>query len=360
MRNKLQLLRGMLSGNKAYNAPSYVSVDITRRCNLQCLFCPIHSPEIKGKFEGTSAVDDISLEIFETLCIELGKMGTRLVIIEGEGEPMLHKHVFDFISIVKKNKMEAMLLTNGTLLNHENAERLVDSDLDFLKVSLWSSSAQEYDQSHPDVNPAVFHKIIQGVKYIAEWKKEKSCKTPVIELYYILTSRNYKTLDRLGLLASEIGANAIWFSTLHDMSGKFSDLVVGLKDQEACFGALNKLKKQLASLSLEHNIDFIIQRYLMGEKAYLKMPCYAGWFYARIKMDGKIFPCFWNNSLMGDLNQSSFEKIWNASAYRAFRDKAGTKPGIAEIATGCDCNWCSHAVNTKKIYDIIKWFPGKR
>ncbi len=77
-------------------------------------------------------------------------------------------------------------------------------------------------------------------------------------------------------------------------------------------------------------------------------------------MDGKIFPCFWNDSLMGDLNESSFEEIWNAPPYRAFRDKAGTKQGIAEIGTSCDCNWCSHAVNTKKIYDIIKWFPGKR
>ena len=360
MRNKLQLLRGMLTGNKAYNAPYYVSVDITRRCNLKCLFCPIHSPELDDKWGKKSAVDDISLEIFEKLCVDLGRMGTKMVIIEGEGEPMLHKHVFDFISIVKKNKMEAMLLTNGTLLNQENTERLVASGLDFIKVSLWSSSSQEYEQSHPDVNPEFFHKIVQGVKHIAEWKKEKSCKTPEVELYYILTRQNYKTLDRLGLFTSDIGADAIWFSPFHEMSDKFHHLVVRLEDQKAFYGALNDLKKQLTTLPIEHNIEFTMQRYLMGKRAYLKMPCYAGWFYARVKMDGKIFPCFWNDSLMGDLNKSSFEEIWNAPPYRAFRDKAGTKRGISEIGTSCDCNWCSHAVNTKKIYDIIKWFPGKR
>ncbi len=93
--NRVKLLKGLLTRDTAYTGPFYICVDVTSRCNLQCLCCPYHSPLSDNPVSGKN---DISFDIFAKLCQEIKIMGTKTIVLQGEGEPLLHPRVFDLIS----------------------------------------------------------------------------------------------------------------------------------------------------------------------------------------------------------------------------------------------------------------------
>ena len=145
---KIKLLRGLLTGEVAKTGPFYVDIDLTRRCNLQCLGCPYHSPHVNDTSPQNPAVMDLSIDFFKRLCNELKRMNTHGLILQGAGEPLLHPDVFEMISTAKAAGFHVTLITNGTLLDRETIEALIDARLDTLKVSLWASSAEQYQQNY--------------------------------------------------------------------------------------------------------------------------------------------------------------------------------------------------------------------
>lgn len=90
LKKMVKLLRGVINGEVAYTGSFYVDVDITRRCNMNCLGCQYHSSKTKGPSPGVREVKDMPFELVSRLGKELSRLGTREVIITGEGEPFLH------------------------------------------------------------------------------------------------------------------------------------------------------------------------------------------------------------------------------------------------------------------------------
>ena len=76
-----------------------------------------------------------------------------------------------------------------------------------------------------------------------------------------------------------------------------------------------------------------------------QIPCYMGWYYARILTNGDIIPCC-KASLhpLGNIHNASFSQIWNCPAYNEFRFKAKNLPksdpyfSKIECLKSCD-NW---------------------
>ena len=89
---KIGLLRGLLSGSKAFAGPFAVTFDVTRRCNLQCLGCAAHSPYVKIRSDYDPAVEDLDVEMFERLCGELRTMNTGTVVFCGDAADKRYSH----------------------------------------------------------------------------------------------------------------------------------------------------------------------------------------------------------------------------------------------------------------------------
>ena len=62
--------------------------------------------------------------------------GIQRVVLHGVGEPMLVKDLPERIEFLKKRGIYVLFNTNGTLLNEANGERLLNTGLDELRVSL--------------------------------------------------------------------------------------------------------------------------------------------------------------------------------------------------------------------------------
>jgi MoaA/NifB/PqqE/SkfB family radical SAM enzyme len=96
-----------------------------RRCNLSCAYC--------NEYDKHSA--PVPLEEMLRRIDRLAELGTTAVHLSG-GEPLLHPDLDEIIRRIRDRGMLAGLLTNGYLLTRERIERLNDTGLDQLQISV--------------------------------------------------------------------------------------------------------------------------------------------------------------------------------------------------------------------------------
>ena len=93
-----------------------------------------------------------------------------------------------------------------------------------------------------------------------------------------------------------------------------------------CFGKSEVKEVKLPYLSilalgrLERELESY-QRYgTYAQEIVDKIPCYAGWLYARIEADGEVIPCCkGHNFPVGNIREKGFWEIWNGATERIFR-----------------------------------------
>lgn len=353
---KMKLMKGLLTGDTAYIGPFYVTVDVTRRCNFRCPGCRYHSPMLNTTSPGDRSILDIPFSLAEKLFEEFKEMGTSGLILIGEGEPFLHPRLFDIILAAKDAGLHITLLTNGTLLNKTNVHSIIGSGLDILKVSLWASSAEEYEKNYPGTTSANFENIIKGLRILAHIKVKQKSTLPTVVLHHPISRHNFKKIDTMVDLVDTTGCHTLSFSPFKSRRGKLASAALSLDEEKFLCLSLDRMKKRLDSLPINHNIDQTLLRYEIGEEVRETLPCYIGWLHARIKVDGTVFSCNPCDLPMGNLNENRFQEIWNTSTYRHFRRKTLTRKGLASMSKHCDCGYCCHVEDNLRVHRLFRWF----
>jgi MoaA/NifB/PqqE/SkfB family radical SAM enzyme len=352
---KIRLLQGLHSGEVAYTAPFFLTMDLTRRCNLRCFGCRYHSPDRLTTPKGDVVLQDYPLELFRKVIAELKAMGTRSLCISGEGEPFLHPQLLDFVSTAKKAGLHLVLLTNGTLLDEANITSLIASRLDVLKVSLWANSPEEYERSYPGADPKNFPKVLAGLKLLASARAAQRTKLPAVILHQPITRDNFQNTQALVDLALDTGCDGLSFSPFKTRRGQFTAGVLS-KDEERSFClALTQMKKRLKAQFSNTGVDQILRRFRIGEAVWEKLPCYIGWLHAYLKVDGTVYPCGDCNLVMGNLHDNNFQEIWNGPAFRAFRRQTLTRAGLHALGHHCDCAFCCHVLDNARVHRFFRW-----
>jgi len=125
--------------------PSKLFVEVTTRCNLNCVMC-VKQNQAHGMVDG-----DLSPELFSTL--EPAFPHLQALILNGIGEPLLSLHLESYIRRAKKlMPMEGWIgfQTNGLLLTNLRALSLVEAGLDRICVSIDA------------VTPEMFSRVREG------------------------------------------------------------------------------------------------------------------------------------------------------------------------------------------------------
>ena len=88
--------------------PIYMEVSPVGNCNHRCIFCAydfIGYPNRKLK-----------LESFLSFVDEISTCGLKSMLYAGEGEPLMHPEIGNFITYTKTKGIDVGLFTNGELL----------------------------------------------------------------------------------------------------------------------------------------------------------------------------------------------------------------------------------------------------
>jgi radical SAM protein with 4Fe4S-binding SPASM domain len=355
---KKKLFMGLLTREFAKTGPFYVDVDLTRRCNLKCLGCPYQSKELTLSHPRDHSVMDLPVDVFSHMCTELRRMGTQCLILQGGGEPLLHPFIFDIISEAKSHGFTVNLLSNGTLFDRYAVQNLVDTGVDTIKVSLWASSAEQYERNYPGCSRKYFERTIEGLRVLAEMKQGNPRFSPRVILYHVINRNNFRTLNAIVDLAHAMQCDGLHFSPMHNFRKGLEPHMLSKHEETLLCQALPKLKKKLDTISVAHNIDHALMRYKFGNNVARVMPCYVAWFHARIRTDGMIQPCGRCSSDVefGDIREETFEEIWNGPAIRAFRRKALTCEGLTDLQKSCECDYCYFIRDNYRVHRMFKWF----
>lgn len=137
-------------------APVIVVWEITNECNLNCVYCHVDARK--------PLPDELTKEEKMALIDELADMGVVALMIAG-GEPLCSPDLFDVIKHAHERGLYTVVITNGQLLTEENAKRLFNAGLNYIKVSI--------DSASPDVHNSLrgessWEKAIEGIRNSVE------------------------------------------------------------------------------------------------------------------------------------------------------------------------------------------------
>jgi MoaA/NifB/PqqE/SkfB family radical SAM enzyme len=358
LRQKVNLLRGLRSGDTARGGPIYVSVDVTRRCNLRCVGCRFHSASASLPPAGDRSVRDIDLGLFRGLCSELQPLGTTSLLLLGEGEPLLHPSISEMIRVAKRSGFFVTLFTNGTLLDRERVEALFESGLDNLQISLWASSREEYALCYPGTELETFDRVVDNVRRFVARRQASGRRFPRVDLHSTLNRFNARSVHALADLAKGTGCDGLSLWPLRTVRGQLDHMAVDGGDQRELLGSLAGLRRRLDDLSLDHNVAQLESSYLVGREVWKKYPCYIGWVHSKVRPDGTVVPCSDCDLPLGTLGEATFSEIWNGAPYRQFRRLTRTRAGLASMGGPCDCAFCCHLENNARVHRFARWLAG--
>ena len=264
--------------------PLTVSLTVTNRCNLKCVYC-------YGSYFNRD-IEDFPTEFWLNLIDELHAMGTKLVHLEG-GEPLLRKDIGEIISYVKDKGMICRMNSNGYLVPARIQEI---KRLDSLCISL------DGDEESNDKNRGVgcYKKALDAI-IVA-----KKNRLPVLSST-VLTQNNVDcgAIEHILSLAREIGFGA-QFNFLYEQTTDNTDDPACRVKEEAIKNAINKLidyKRKgwpvFYSMATYNNalnwpVSYEVRKFTSkkpGPKEFPHIPCYMGKLMCFVDGDGKVYPC---------------------------------------------------------------------
>ena len=369
--NFLRLL-GVLSDD-VFIGPHTFHLDLSNRCNTNCIFCGLHSPLLKDpqkKIRGRRFTEGwrgrtVDREIFANLVDDLAAIGTREdVLFSGEGEPMTHPDVDWMIRYVKERDLRLTLFTNGLKMTPERADMLSQVGLDILYWSLSAGNAKTFVKLQPARQESDYRRMIEVMTGLVEKKRKRENK-PYIILAHVINALNFDECLTVMERAKAIGVDSVRYQVMHSCSSTES-LLISKEQFEVAKEQIDKARKiaQEAGIEIVANIDFQLESAAkVFELPETVLPCYwsydlfnntgclAGWFFSRSFTDGRISFCC-HDKIVGSLYRGRFKDIWFSDRYREIRRRAKafdlrdnmdlTDESCGGMLLDEDCNYCGN------------------
>lgn len=286
------------------SGPLKVSLDLTSKCNLNCLHC--HSA-----LHDSTAQELSTPEMFDL--IDIFAKHKVLVIQLGGGEPLLHPDFFGIVEYAKTSGIEVLFSTNGTLVDVSKAARLKQLDFSQVQVSLDGPNPKIHD--HFRGVAGAFERALNGIRIL-------SSAGIGVNIACTLTSLNAPYIE--DMIKCAISLHAISFRTMVMMPAGRAvnnvDLMLSNSEVGNIIARLRVLRdKYKDSLTIMYDAPFIpkdeskpsgkpldeIEVYFAG--------CAAGKRECKVFANGDVVPCALFSSkemIAGNVRTTSFEKIW--------------------------------------------------
>lgn len=353
---KTKVFRGILT-NKAFAGPYFVAIGDRYQCNFRCIFCEWFSPLVKNRRPQVSSLNCLSVDVYRKLVSQLSALGTKVIFIGNIEEPFLDAQLLEKIKYTKEHNLKCFVITNGSLLNEENAEKIVDLKLDYLNVSINAGTPETYPKIHTTETKETFDRIVSMASLIEKLKADRHSVFPRVRLSLVVCNRNYRDIPKLVDLAQKIGIQSVLIKRFMSVTKEIVEELELTRSQE-------KETKQYLTKALEiarqHNItvDMEWSEWTGAQKTPLEqnMPCYYGWLFSVVDADGNVYPCCFQNrnpaSAIGNIHQDDFKTLWVSAKYSYFREQFRNIDERRQM--GYLCNQPSCFFNNKQIYEILR------
>jgi MoaA/NifB/PqqE/SkfB family radical SAM enzyme len=337
IRQKLKVAAGILN-KKVYTGPWTVQIDLTNRCNNNCIACWCRSPLLKDReMDEETKKKMLSREVAMKLIDDLDRLGVREIYLTGGGEPLMHPNALEIMRYIKKKNIKLDMSTNFTMVNENVAKEFVDMGLDHMNISIWAGTAKTYSLLHPNKTEKTFKRIEKVLNFIQKLKKKKGKSKPKIGMYNVILNLNYHEVEKMLEFAFRTRLNEIDFVPVDTIPGRTDVLKLNKKQREELARRFRNLWNLFPVFERKYNHTLEFRNYEQflrrienedAEEANYdtniidSIPCYAGWTFARILANGDVNSCLKSFRIpTGNIYNESFEKIWLNEKQALFREK---------------------------------------
>jgi radical SAM protein with 4Fe4S-binding SPASM domain len=256
----------------------------------------------------------LSLDTFERIISEMHKHLLYLTFYF-QGEPYLHKSFLDMVRIAKKSKIYTSTSTNGHYLTDAVAKDTIASGLDRLIISIDGTTQDIYKAYRVG---GQLKKVIEGAKHIVKWKKQLNVSHPYVIFQFLVVKPNEHQIDEVYAIAKEIGVDAVILKTAQIYDYKYGSPLIPSQDKYSRYR-----KNSDGTYSLKNTLD---------------NSCWKLWHSCVFTWDGKVVPCCFDKDaehVLGNVQQQSFEEIWQSNPYKEFRAQLVQSRKNIDICQNC-------------------------
>jgi phosphatidyl-myo-inositol dimannoside synthase len=333
LRGRLDLV-GVLDGEWAYTGPYTIQLDVTNRCNNDCIACWLHSPLLRTT--GPNARDlraQLRFDRVRRLLDDAAAMGTRDLYMAGGGDPIVYPWLRETVELAKSHGMTVAINTNFTLADEAWCDWACEVGLDDLTISVWAGSEQGYDATHPNRKPEDFTALKERLTYLGRRKRELG-RGPTVKLYQVVSKLNAHEFDAMYDLVEETGSDSVEYTVVDTVPGHTDVLLFDDETRRSLERRSLALRERLAARGEQHRLfgfDQWLRRLAcagvtdgLGDANVVHtFPCTIAWSFLRVMPDGRMCSCLKSHRIpIGDLNEQRLPEVWNNARQREFRLKA--------------------------------------
>jgi len=130
----------------------------------------------------------------------------------GVGEPFLSPDLFNMIAYAKSKRMIAEVITNGSFLSPAQVDKILESRLDRITISLLESDEQEY-QHLINIKRNMFSKVTEDIALLVASRNQKRAKLE-IKISRVLTRSALPKAEAFIQLGIKLGVDRVIFHNL--------------------------------------------------------------------------------------------------------------------------------------------------
>jgi len=326
--------------------PTEITLDLTRRCNLNCVMCTQirHTNDIPSELSWYDKKREMPLSEWISVLDQIASFRPRLHITGGE--PFLYSGVEELISEAKKRGLFVRLTSNGTLLAGVS-DLLVSKGVEVMAVSV-DGPAEVHDGIRGQ--RGAFRRTADGIRSLQEARRRLGKRIPLIVLISTISKGNLDSLEDIVPMALDLGVDVLevhhtFFNSRSNIDKhnrifasqasarnlklllpvisdiEYYESEIGREDLERIREGVNTMRRQargrLNVIFVPNIPDELIDPYYMDLDYPFPQICKRLWKSCRIYPDGSLAPCL--HVAIGNITEQGFREIWNSRKMRDFR-----------------------------------------
>lgn len=307
-----------------------VFIEHNNTCNLHCTMCGFSDPradDVPRYHMPTRVFDRIAAEVFPS---------TTYLHMSLMTEPFMTRDFPDRLQRVRQYGVPySRVVTNGTMLTEGTIERVIDSGITSLAVSIDGGTAEVYESIR---HGSRFDKVLANIDLFRVLRSRRGAVLPKLQINHVLMMKNVDHFGAFIALLDRLRPEQVDVRTVEPMS-----FVSGHENKDEAFYEKVRMVRPLFAECLSRNgiEDSGFIRDQAGvidlfDVAGNRMTCRRPWDTLAIHANGDVHPCMsWTRPPIGNLALQSFEEIWNGQELDRLRREFGAlQPGI-------DCQHCT-------------------
>jgi len=320
--------------------PTSIYLEVTNRCDSRCRTCV-------RTFRTVEPPRDVTLEDARTIAAQFPRLDR--VVLHGIGEPLLNRDIFEIVRVFKSRGSTVLFNSDAISLTSARAERVIESGLDELRVSMDAATRATYEKLR---GVDQFDRVVSNVARLVEMQRGAGRDHPRVSLWFTACVANLDELPAFVQLAGCVGV-----AEVHVQRLVFNELGLATRGN-SLHGALREREERLVqethaaaastgiTLSASGLTTPLESLKGAGARSRPWAACERPWTLTYITANGNVLPCCispwvardYPALVLGNVFEQSIAEIWNGVRYQRFRSafESDTPP---DACRGCGRWW---------------------